>query len=143
MGRAYDRILKAREARDVGTIHIKVQDLYPSAMEKTVVCNNTYTVAWDLGGEWKAYTTKTMRCIWPDGTYQDVVFTGTTSAMPPCPVPGRIEIGLYAGNIRTSRPAELAALPSALSWGGTPVPPPRKCVCPAYGNAEGRQDQGP
>lgn len=102
----------------MGTIHIRVQDLYPSATEKAVVCDNTYTVAWDLGSEWDAYADKTMRCIWPDGTYEEVDFTGNEAEMPACPAPGRIEIGLYAGDIRTTRPAELNAFPSILSASG-------------------------
>lgn len=52
-----------------------------------------------------------------------MVFTGTEAALPPCPAPGRVRIGLYAGNIHTTRPAELVAFPSILSDGGTPAAP--------------------
>ena len=102
---------------------ITVEALRPVAGVKTIVCNNSdYTVVWDLDEDWNQ-AAKTMRCTWSDGTYQDVVFTGTEAALPPCPAPGRVRIGLYAGNIHTTRPAELVAFPSILSDGGTPAAP--------------------
>lgn len=102
---------------------ITVEALRPVAGVKTIVCNNSdYMVVWDLDEDWDQ-AAKTMRCTWPDGTYQDVVFTGTEAALPPCPAPGRVRIGLYAGNIHTTRPAELVAFPSILSDGGTPAAP--------------------
>lgn len=102
---------------------ITVEDLRPVAGVKTIVCNNSdYMVVWELDEDWDQ-AAKTMRCTWPDGTYQDVVFTGTEAALPPCPAPGRVRIGLYAGNIHTTRPAELVAFPSILSDGGAPAAP--------------------
>lgn len=102
---------------------IMVEALRPVAGVKTIVCNNSdYMVVWDLDEDWNQ-AAKTMRCTWPDGTYQDVVFTGTEAALPPCPAPGRVRIGLYAGNIHTTRSAELVAFPSILSDGGTPAEP--------------------
>lgn len=102
---------------------ITVEALRPVAGVKTIVCNNSdYMVVWDLDEDWDQ-AAKTMRCTWPDGTYQDVVFTGAEAALPPCPAPGRVRIGLYAGNIHTTRPAELVAFPSILSDGGTPAAP--------------------
>ena len=102
---------------------ITVEALRPVAGVKTIVCNNSdYMVVWDLDEDWDQ-AAKTMRCTWPDGTYQDVVFTGTEAALPPCPAPGRVRIGLYAGNIHTTRPAELVAFPSILSDGGSPAAP--------------------
>lgn len=102
---------------------ITVEALRPVAEVKTIVCNNSdYMVVWDLDEDWDQ-AAKTMRCTWPDGTYQDVVFTGTEAALPLCPAPGRVRIGLYAGNIHTTRPAELVAFPSILSDGGTPAAP--------------------
>lgn len=102
---------------------ITVEALRPVAGVKNIVCNNSdYMVVWDLDEDWDQ-AAKTMRCTWPDGTYQDVVFTGTEAALPPCPAPGRVRIGLYAGNIHTTRPAELVAFPSILSDGGSPAAP--------------------
>lgn len=90
----------------------------------TVVCDNSdYIVHWDLDAEWSAYDTKTMRVIYMDSTYADTVFTGDSVALPPVPVPGCVQIGLYAGDIHTSRMVLLRALSSVRSASGAPADP--------------------
>lgn len=90
----------------------------------TIVCDNSdYTVHWTLDEEWSAYDTKTMRTIYMDGTYEDKVFSGDTIALPVCTVPGVVQIGLFAGDIRASRMAILRALPSVRSGAGAPADP--------------------
>ena len=90
----------------------------------TIVCDNSdYMVHWTLDDEWSAYDTKTMRTIYMDGTYEDTVFSGDTIELPVCTVPGAVQIGLFAGNIRTSRVAILRALPSVRSGAGAPEDP--------------------
>lgn len=90
----------------------------------TIVCDNSdYTVRWTLDDEWSAYDTKTMRTIYMDGTYTDTVFSGVVVALPVCTVPGAVQIGLFAGDIRTSRVAILRALPSVRSGAGAPADP--------------------
>ena len=89
-----------------------------------IVCDNSdYTVHWTLDEEWSAYDTKPMRTIYMDGTYTDTVFSGNTIALPVCTVPGVVQIGLFAGDIRTSRVAILRALPSVRSAAGAPADP--------------------
>ena len=90
----------------------------------TIVCDNSdYTVHWTLDEEWSAYDTKTMRTIYMDGTYTDTVFAGDTIALPVCTVPGVVQIGLFAGDIRASRMAIMRALPSVRSAAGAPADP--------------------
>lgn len=90
----------------------------------TIVCDNSdYMVHWALDEEWSAYDTYTMRTIYMDGTYTDTVFSGDAVALPVCTVPGAVQIGLFAGNIRTSRVAILRALPSVRSAAGAPADP--------------------
>lgn len=90
----------------------------------SIVCDNSdYMVHWTLDDEWSAYDTKTMRTIYMDGTYEDKVFSGSDIALPVCTVPGAVQIGLFAGNLRTSRVAILRALPSARSAAGAPADP--------------------
>ena len=104
-------------------IKIKVRDKCAEG-EGVVICNNSdYTVAWDLDGEWTPYDTKTMRVNLTDGGYQDVVFTGNTAALPVLSTPGWVSVGLYAGDIHTSRAARLLALSSVLTPGGSPAVP--------------------
>ena len=106
-------------------INITVTDKRPVCTAgTTVVCDNSdYIVHWDLDEEWSAYDTKTMRVNLADGTYQDVVFTGDNAALPVLSTPGWVSVGLYAGDLHTSRAARLLALSSVLTPGGSPAAP--------------------
>lgn len=104
-------------------IKIKVRDKCADG-EGVVICNNSdYTVVWDLDVEWTPYDTKTMRVNLSDGTYQDVVFTGNTAALPVLTASGWVSVGLYAGDLHTSRATRLLALSSVLTPGGSPAAP--------------------
>lgn len=104
-------------------IKIKVRDKCAEG-EGVVICNNSdYSVVWDLDEEWTPYDTKTMRVNLADGTYQDVVFTGNTATLPVLTASGWVSVGLYAGDIHTSRAARLLALSSVLTPGGSPAAP--------------------
>lgn len=104
-------------------IKIKIRDKRAGGTG-TVICGNSdYTVAWDLDQEWEPYSAKTMRVNLADGTYQDVVFTGNTAALPVLSTPGWASVGLYAGDLHTSRAADLRVLPSVTTPGGTPADP--------------------
>ena len=104
-------------------IKIKIRDKR-SGGTGTVICGNSdYTVAWDLDQEWEPYSAKTMRVNLADGTYQNVVFTGNTAALPVLSTPGWASVGLYAGDLHTSRAADLRVLPSVTTPGGAPADP--------------------
>lgn len=104
-------------------IKIKIRDKRAGGTG-TVICGNSdYTVVWDLDQEWTPYETKTMRVNLADGTYQDVVFTGSTAALPVLSTPGWASVGLYAGDLHTSRAADLRVLPSVTTPGGAPADP--------------------
>lgn len=106
-------------------INITVAHKVAVSDTQSIVCDNSdYTVHWALDEEWRAYDTKTMRTIYMDGTFEDKAFSGDTIELPVCTVPGAVQIGLFAGNIRTSRVAILRALPSARSAAGAPADPP-------------------
>ena len=105
-------------------INITVAHKVAVSDTQSIVCDNSdYTVHWTLDEDWSAYDTKTMRTIYMDGTYTDTVFSGGVVALPVCTVPGVVQIGLFAGDIRTSRVAILRALPSVRSGAGTPKDP--------------------
>ena len=105
-------------------IKIKIRDKRAGGTG-TIICGNSdYTVVWDLDQEWTPYDTKTMRVNLADGTYQDVVFTGNTAALPVLSTPGWASVGLYAGDLHTSRAADLRVLPSVTTPGGAPADPP-------------------
>lgn len=104
-------------------IKIKVRDKCAEG-EGVVICNNSdYTVVWDLDSEWEPYSARTMRVNLADGTYQDVVFTGDNAALPVLTASGWVSVGLYAGDLHTSRATRLLALPSVLTAGGSPAAP--------------------
>ena len=104
-------------------IKIKIRDKRAGGTG-TVICGNSdYTVAWDLDQEWTPYDTKTMRVNLADGTYQDVVFAGDTAALPALSTPGWASVGLYAGDLHTSRAADLRVLPSVTTPSGAPANP--------------------
>lgn len=104
-------------------IKIKIRDKRAGGTG-TVICGNSdYTVVWDLDDEWTPYGTKTMRVNLADGTYQDVVFTGNTAALPVLSTPGWASVGLYAGDLHTSRATDLRVLPSVTTPGGAPADP--------------------
>ena len=105
-------------------IKIKIRDKRAGGTG-TVICGNSdYTVTWDLDDEWTPYSAKTMRVNLADGTYQDVVFSGDSAALPVLSTPGWASVGLYAGDLHTSRAADLRVLPSVTTPGGTPADPP-------------------
>lgn len=105
-------------------INITVAHKVAVSDTQSIVCDNSdYTVHWTLDKEWAAYDTKTMRTIYMDGTFTDKVFSGAEVELPVCTVPGVVQIGLFAGNLRTSRVAILRALPSVRSAAGAPEDP--------------------
>lgn len=107
-------------------INITVAHKVAVSDTQSIVCDNSdYMVHWTLDEDWSAYETKTMRTIYMDGTYTDTVFSGGVVALPVFTVPGVVQIGLFAGDIRTSRVAIMRALPSVRSAAGAPEDPPK------------------
>lgn len=105
-------------------INITVAHKVAVSDTQSIVCDNSdYTVHWTLDEDWSAYDTKTMRAIYMDGTFTDKVFSGAEVELPVCTVPGVVQIGLFAGDIRTSRVAIMRALPSVRSAAGAPADP--------------------
>lgn len=109
-------------------IVIKVTDKVPELVSgpEYVVCDNSdYTVVWQLDEEWAQLEHRTMQVNYKDGTYERVLFTGDACALPAIPVPGPVHVGLFAGDIHTTRPARLLAVRSATTDSGeerTPMP---------------------
>ena len=107
-------------------LHIVVNNKIATYQKRDgeIVCgNNDYQIVFTFDDEWNAHATKTARFIW-NGSYTDVVFTGTV-----CPVPiisnAKVcEVGVYAGNLATTTPAEIRCVKSILCSNGVPAPPP-------------------
>lgn len=87
------------------------------------VCGNSdYTVKFDFDSEWDSHETKTARFKY-NGSYTDVPFSGDTCPMPVITNAYRVEIGVYAGELRTSSPALLPLRRSILDGNETESEP--------------------
>lgn len=78
------------------------------------VCGNSdYKIKFDFDSEWDAYEVKTARFKY-NGTYTDVVFNGCECPMPIITSAFRVEVGVYAGDLRTTSCAVLPLKKSIL-----------------------------
>ena len=111
-------------------IQITVRDKKAQVFGKPViVCGNSdYTVTFDFDSDWNDCGNKTARffCI-SSGVpqYYDVIFSGSTVSIPAVYNTCELDIGVYAGNIRTTTPAAVPCQPCITD--GQPVhpdPPP-------------------
>lgn len=88
------------------------------------VCGNSdFSILFDFSEEWAEHDLKTARFKY-NGTYREKVFNGNE-----CPVPiisdtFGIEVGVYAGNLKTTTAAYIPAKKSILCGGGLPDDPP-------------------
>lgn len=93
----------------------------------TIVCGNSdYVVSFTFDEEWQAHTVKTARfSIVQQGMKKniDVVFEGNECNMPVLSNTHIVEIGVFAGDLRTTTPCMLLCLKSILCEGGTPEEP--------------------
>lgn len=104
-------------------IHISVQNKIARAARRSscIVCgNNDYEIVFCFDGEWSAHDEKTARFIW-EGAYYDVPFKGNVCPMPTVVNASEVEIGVYAGTLRTTTPATLSCRRSVRSDPSLPV----------------------
>lgn len=105
-------------------INIAVRDKIATYVGDTYyICGNKdYVVHFDLDAEWDGYETKTARFVY-GGNIVDKVFEGNE-----CPIPRIsnvcvIEVGVFAGDLKTTTPAHVPAKKSILCSGGVPADP--------------------
>lgn len=100
----------------IKTLHVTVKNKIATYRQRdgAIVCGNKgYIIAFTFDSEWDEYSTKTARFIW-QGKYYDQIFTGVE-----CPVPiindtTELTIGVYAGDLKTTTPADIPCLTSIL-----------------------------
>lgn len=90
---------------------------------KYVCGNSDYTVAFDLDDDWDGLEAKTARFRASDGTVIDTPFTGSTCPFPQIMDAYRVDVGIFAGNLKTSTNAVVECERSALSTDGPPPDP--------------------
>lgn len=100
-------------------IHIDVINKKAVAWTRdgAIVCGNSdYKVAFTFDSEWDGINDKTARFVW-GGQYYDVPFTGTECTAPIIMDADKVEVGIYAGALRTTTGAVVPCTRSILSGG--------------------------
>ena len=101
-------------------LHIVVQNRIATynLRDGDIVCgNNDYQIEFVFDSEWDAYNHKIARFIW-NGQYTEVPFTGNTCVVPMMQNTDKLTVGVHAGDLRTTTPAEIACKRSILCMGG-------------------------
>lgn len=107
------------------TLHINVTDKVATYRERDgiIVCGNSdYVIKFAFDGEWNGYNTKTARFI-SNASYEDVVFTGDTVAVPVMRNTTSVAVGVFSGDLKTTTPAIIGCQKSILCRGGIPSDP--------------------
>lgn len=106
------------------TITVTIESRIAKAEKDALyICGNSdYAVEFLFDAEWDELPTKTARFVFGD-KYTDVVFQGNVCPMPVISHSLVIQIGVFAGNLHTTTPAQISARKSILCDAGTPVAP--------------------
>lgn len=87
-----------------------------------LVCGNSdYQMQFAFDSEWDSHETKTARFIWGN-KYFDVEFTGDTCDIPMIKNTTKVKVGVYAGDLSTTSPAEITCVKSILCGSEQPNP---------------------
>ena len=106
------------------TIYVAVHGKIATANKDALyICGNSdFVIEFDFDEEWEAFTAKTARFSY-NGSYTDIVFSGTRCAVPVLSNIYGFKVGVFAGNLHTTTPAYVAAKKSILCEHGSPVEP--------------------
>lgn len=125
-------------------IVIKVVDKGPelvSAPDEIVCDNSDYTVVWQLDEEWAQFESRTMIVRYKDSTHEKVLFKGNSCKLPAIPVVGYFYVGLFAGNVYTTKPLHLFAKRSAQTDSGEERDPMPNGYAQAIEALDGKLDK--
>lgn len=108
-------------------IQIAITEKRPQVIgAPVIVCGNSdYTITFNFDAEWGAGT-KTARFVYiRDGAvmHEDVVFSGSTVAVPILDNVREVRVGVYAGNLQTSTPVVIPCECSIRCGTGAPADP--------------------
>ena len=107
-------------------IHIAVQDRRAFQTNKTAyLCGDgDFVAVFSLDAEWEELPVRTARFQTENGC-TDVIFQGDRCPVPVIPYARKLEIGIYAGNVRTTTPACVALREGIrAAWGAPENPTP-------------------
>jgi len=105
-------------------LNVNVKNKIATAKKTTIICDNTdYTVRFTFDAEWANLTAKTMRVVFGDGSYEEVVFTGNEAVLPKAQKQRFLMVGVFSGNLHTTTPAWFPCEYSIKSSGAEHDPP--------------------
>ena len=107
-------------------IHISVREGVAVQTDHTpyITGDGEYRVIFDLGEEWEDHPLRTAR-FQTEGNYVDVVFRGNQCRVPVFTYARTLEVGIFAGNLRTTTPARIFLREGIRSaWGSPEAPAP-------------------
>ena len=107
-------------------IHISVREGVAVQTDHTpyITGDGEYRVVFDLEKEWEAHPLRTAR-FQTEGSYVDVVFRGNQCRVPVFTYARTLEVGIFAGNLRTTTPARIFLREGIRSaWGSPEAPAP-------------------
>lgn len=105
-------------------INISIANLIATAQTGAlIVSDNTgYEIQFDFDADWDTYPLKTAVFVWYRESLpycQTVAFSGSTVAVPQIPAISTLYVGVSAGDLQTTTPAQIKCSHSILSSGGT------------------------
>lgn len=105
-------------------IHISVRDRMAVQTDKTAyLCGDgDFEAVFDLDEEWSELPVRTARFQTENG-YTDVIFRGSSCPIPAIHYARKLEIGIYAGNLRTTTPARISLKEGIRAAWGMPEDP--------------------
>lgn len=93
-------------------LHVIVNNKIATYLSRdgSIVCGNSdYRIVFSFDSEWESYEKKVARFIWNDEP-MDIVFTGNVVSVPVLSNTERLAVGVYAGDLSTTTPAEIPCL---------------------------------
>lgn len=91
-------------------------------LDGSIVCGNSdYQIKFSFDEEWAEHNEKTARFIW-NGHFEEKEFTGDTCEVPIIRNAEIVEVGVYAGNLKTTTSAFIPARRSVLCSRAIPTP---------------------
>ena len=106
------------------TINVTIKGKIAKTADRTeYICGNSdFIISFDFDDEWNEFDTKTARFVY-GGQHIDVVFQGNQCAVPVISNTYSFNVGVFAGNLKTTTPAYISAKKSILCGSGIPAAP--------------------
>lgn len=101
-------------------LHITVSNKVATyhARDGSIVCGNSdYTIVFTFDDEWESYSQKVARFIWGE-KFIDVIFSGDKVTVPVLTNTSLLKVGIYAGEIATTTPAQIPCTLSVICESG-------------------------